>query len=81
MVNYVFEKNQNTTTTKPKKQTQTTLALSGTPGTSRAAVWSVTSRPLRQLNVSIEVKFFNCYNVMERHTNKQIKPKLKATPV
>jgi len=32
-------------------------------GTSRTAVWSVTARPPRQLNVSIEVKLVYCFNV------------------
>ena len=45
-------------------------------GTSCTAVWSVTSRPPSRLNVSIEVKLFNCFNVMG--PNKPTTPDLRV---
>ena len=34
------------------------------PGTSLTPVWRVTTRQPRQVNVSIEVKLFTCFNVI-----------------
>jgi len=41
------------------------------PRSSRTQVLSVTSMPLSQLNILIEVKLFNCFSVMGRNINKQ----------
>jgi len=41
------------------------------PGSSRAAVWRVTSRPARQIDVSIGVKLFNCFNEMGHSIKKK----------
>ena len=41
------------------------------PGTSCIAVWCVTSRPPRQLNISIEVQLFDCFVIMPRSKHKQ----------
>jgi len=53
---------------------QTKMFLQGLenkPGTSRKAVWGVTCRPPRQLNVSIELRLFHYFNVMGRNINNQ----------
>jgi len=55
MLGLYFDTNNN----KTKKQTQLTLPnLETEPGTSNTTIWCVTSSPLRQLNVSNEVKRF-----------------------
>jgi len=42
------------------------------PGTSSTVVWSLATRSPCQLNVSIEIELFNCFNVMGRNKQSQI---------
>jgi len=61
-INVAGQKNNNKT---KKRRTENSLPEPGIePGTSSTAVWSVNSRLPRQMNVTIEVKLFNCFNVM-----------------
>jgi len=43
------------------------------PGTSRTAVWCVTYRPPRKLNILIEVKLFDCCSVLGGSIHKNAK--------
>ena len=66
--NYVLDRN----TKQPKKANIKNFPELGIePAKSHTTVRRVSTRPPRQLNVSIEVKRFNCFNVLGRNINKQ----------
>jgi len=69
------QKSQYTTTT--KTQALNSLAEPRTElGTSRTAVRCLSSRPLKQLNISNKIDLFQRNGLKHKHT----KPKLRATP-
>jgi len=65
---------KNTKTSKPKIE-QKIIAKDGKWTRDLSHFSLVDCRPLRQLNTSIEVKQFNCFNEMAKHT----KPNMGAT--
>jgi len=70
VINNVFWTKRKNATAKQKLHHKSMPEPGTEPGTSLTAVWSLTSWTLRQLNVSIVIKLFNCFNVNGRNINK-----------
>jgi len=61
------QKCKNTTTKQKSKHKNPCQNGESNSGPLNIAVCSVTPRPMRKLNISIEDKLFNCFNVMVHH--------------
>jgi len=70
----IFDKKNNTITTKKTQKNPHKSPCHGPgleTGSTRTPVWSLTSRPPRQLKIFMEVKPLNCFNAICRNINIQ----------